>query len=220
MMPGGETPMTDPTPRHDAPTPEVLRALLANQRRLLAFLTRRVGSAELAAELLQDAFVKGVEKGETLRDDESALAWCYRLLRNAVIDRHRRRTTERDGLARLASELESATAAADLEQEVCTCMNELVPTLKPEYADILRRVDLGEGRLESVAAQLGITANNAGVRLHRARQALRQRLEEMCGMCAHHGCLNCTCDPKKITDADQPAAAAHCKNGSGPASAD
>lgn len=192
-------------------TPEALRALLTNKQRLLAFLTRRLGSPELADELLQDAFLKGVEKGHSLRDDESALAWCYRLLRNAVIDRHRRLTTEREALARLAQELSAAPVDADLEREVCTCMNDLVPTLKPEYADILRRVDLGERRLDAVASELGITTNNATVRLHRARQALRQRLEQMCGMCAHHGCLNCTCDQK---------AASHCKSERGPASAE
>lgn len=171
-----------------------LQTLIANKQRLLAFLQNRVGSAELAAELLQDAFVKGVEKGHTLREDESALAWCYRLLRNAVIDRHRRMSVERDALARLAQELGTwPDADRDLEREVCACMNELVVTLKPEYADILRRVDLEESRIERVAAELGITANNAAVRLHRARQALRQRLEQMCGVCANHGCLNCTC---------------------------
>ncbi len=171
-----------------------LQTLIANKQRLLAFLQHRVGSAELAAELLQDAFVKGVEKGHTLREDESALAWCYRLLRNAVIDRHRRMSVERDALARLAQELDAMPDTdRELEREVCACMSELVVTLKPEYADILRRVDLGETRIDRVAAELGITANNAAVRLHRARQALRQRLEQMCGVCAHHGCLNCTC---------------------------
>ena len=120
-----------------------LQTLIANKQRLLAFLQHRVGSAELAAELLQDAFVKGVEKGHTLREDESALAWCYRLLRNAVIDRHRRISVERDALARLAQELGTLPDAdRDLEREVCTCMSDLVVTLKPEYADILRRVDL------------------------------------------------------------------------------
>lgn len=171
-----------------------LQTLIANKQRLLAFLQNRVGSAELAAELLQEAFVKEVEKGHTLRADESALAWCYRLLRNAVIDRHRRMSVERDALARLAQELAALPDAdPDLEREVCACMSELVVTLKPEYADILRRVDLGETRVDRAAAELGITANNATVRLHRARQALRQRLEQMCGVCAAHGCLNCTC---------------------------
>lgn len=193
--------------------PDALRTLLVNKQRLRAFLTRRAGSVELADELLQDAFVKGVEKGHTLREDESALAWCYRLLRNAVIDRHRRLSTERDALARLAHELSTAPVDADLANEVCTCMNDLIPTLKPEYSEILRRVDLSEGRLDAVAAELGITANNAGVRLHRARQALRQRLEQLCGMCAHHGCLNCTCGPEKKSDG-------HCNSEQGPASAD
>lgn len=171
-----------------------LQTLIANKQRLLAFLQRRVGSAELAAELLQDALVKGVEKGHTLREDESALAWGYRMLRNAVIDRHRRMSTERVALARLAHELETLPDAdRDLEREVCACMSELIVTLKPEYADILRRVDLGESRIDRVAEELGITTNNATVRLHRARQALRQRLEQMCGACAQHGCLNCTC---------------------------
>lgn len=197
----------------EALTPEALRALLMNKQRLLAFLTRRLGSTELADELLQDAFVKGVEKGHTLREDESALAWCYRLLRNAIIDRHRRLTTEREALARLAEELSATSIDADLENEVCTCMRDLIPTLKPEYAEILGRVDLGEGRLDTVAAELGITTNNAGVRLHRARQALGQRLEQMCGMCAHHGCLNCTCGHQKKTGDT-------CKTERGPASAD
>jgi RNA polymerase sigma-70 factor (ECF subfamily) len=31
------------------------------------------------------------------------------------------------------------------------------------------------------------------VRLHRARQALRNSLEQACGVCTKHGCLNRTC---------------------------
>ena len=178
-------------PREDA-SPQVLRTLLTNQRRLLSFLQRRVGDAELAAEILQDAFLKAIERGHTLREEESSLAWCYRLLRNAIIDRHRRSHAEQGALDRLAREA-GATVDLALAQEVCACMTELVFTLKPEYAQILRRVDLAEARIDHVAEELGITPNNASVRLHRARQALRQRLEQLCGACAHHGCLNCTC---------------------------
>jgi RNA polymerase sigma-70 factor (ECF subfamily) len=29
--------------------------------------------------------------------------------------------------------------------------------------------------------------------VHRARQALRRRLEESCGTCAEHACLDCSC---------------------------
>lgn len=41
---------------------------------------------------------------------------------------------------------------------------------------------------------LQLTPNNLTVRLHRARQALRDGLEESCGICSQHGCLNCVCE--------------------------
>jgi hypothetical protein len=43
------------------------------------------------------------------------------------------------------------------------------------------------------ASETGMTANNAAVRAHRARQALRRRLAESCGVCAEHGCVDCSC---------------------------
>jgi len=45
-----------------------------------------------------------------------------------------------------------------------------------------------------VAKELGITPNNLKVRRHRARQQLRERLEEVCRTCAKHGCLDCSCE--------------------------
>ena len=76
-------------------------------------------------------------------------------------------------------------------------MRSLLPTLKPEYAAMIERVDLKEQPLSGVAEALGITANNAAVRLHRARIALKRQLERSCGTCATHGCLDCRCgDPR------------------------
>lgn len=59
------------------PTADVVRTLAANHRRFLAFLERRVRSRALAEDILQDAFVRGVNKLDTLRSDESAVAWFY-----------------------------------------------------------------------------------------------------------------------------------------------
>ena len=40
-------------------------------------------------EILQSAFVTGIEKQKTIQDGESVVAWFYRVLRNAVIDHYR-----------------------------------------------------------------------------------------------------------------------------------
>src|SRR5436190_6310187 len=66
-----------------AVSPAVLRILVENHARFLAFLERRVGSRDAAQEILQEAFVRSLSRGGSLRDDESAVAWFYRLLRNA-----------------------------------------------------------------------------------------------------------------------------------------
>ncbi len=177
-----------------SPTAETVKVLVANHARFLAFLAPRVGSAEKAEEILQAAFVKAIERGGELRDDESATAWFYRLLRNALIDDYRHQAAETRALEREAREaLPVAELETGLEKTVCACIKDLIPTLKPEYEGVLRRVELEGASLEETARTLGITRNNATVRLHRARQALRKQLERACGTCTHHGCLECTC---------------------------
>ena len=57
----------------------------------------------------------------------------------------------------------------------------------------LTRDILGEPR-DRIAASMGTTLNNVAVRLHRGRQALRKRLEEMCLTCPVHGFLDCRCE--------------------------
>jgi len=80
-----------------------------------------------------------------------------------------------------------------LRDEVCACVVRLVDTLKPEYAAAIKRVDLDGATVADFGREIGITPNNAGVRLHRAHDALRRQLALSCGTCTLHGCLDCTC---------------------------
>lgn len=169
---------------------DVVARLVGNHRQFLSFLEARLKNRKEAEDVLQAAFVKALEKADTLRSDESAVAWFFRLLRNAVVDVYRKRSREATQSLREGDELPLDT---ELEGEVCRCIDSLLPTIKPEYATILRRVELENARLADVAAELTISPNNAAVRLHRARQALKRRLEQSCGTCATHGCLDCTC---------------------------
>lgn len=169
---------------------DVIARLVGNHREFLAFLQSRLRDRKEAEDVLQGAFVKAIEKVDTLRDDESAVAWFYRLLRNSIVDRHRKRARDaKQG----ESDVDELADDPELERAVCRCIDTLIPTIKPEYATILRRVELEEARLTDVAEELAISTNNAAVRLHRARQALKRRLEQSCGTCATHGCLDCTC---------------------------
>lgn len=183
-------------------SPEIVAILVENHRKFLAFLEKRVGSRAVAEEILQNAYVKVLEQDGELRSDESAVAWFYRLLRNATIDHYRRSGTEKKALAKEAREAtelyEDDPAARDV---ICACMQSLLPTLKPDYAELIEAVDLGEKSITEVATASGMTTNNATVKLHRARRALKERLERSCGTCAEHGCLDCSCGSPKTARA-------------------
>jgi RNA polymerase sigma-70 factor (ECF subfamily) len=167
--------------------------LADHHRRFLGFLEKRVGDRALAEDILQDAFVRSLEKAEAVPPD-AAVPWFYATLRNAVIDRHRREQVRNRRLEAFARELErERDAAGEIDREICACVTRVAAALKPEYADVLARVDVGGASLKEYASETGLTANNAAVRAHRARQALRRRLAESCGVCAEHGCVDCSC---------------------------
>jgi RNA polymerase sigma factor (sigma-70 family) len=173
---------------------EVLAPLVDSHRELLGFLQRQLGDRALAEDILQAAFVKGIERAGQLREGEAVLAWFYRLLRNAIVDHHRRAGASERRLDALARELESTDVPLpDSTAAICRCIEPLVDTLKPEYATALRRVELEGTAVKDFAQEAGITANNAAVRVHRAREALRKQVRRCCGTCAEHGCVDCSC---------------------------
>jgi RNA polymerase sigma factor (sigma-70 family) len=179
--------------REARPDDKTLEVLLQNHRRFLAFLERRVGAQTVAEEILQSAFAKAVEHEDEL-DQDTVVAWFYRILRNALIDHYRRQDVEKRALEKRAYEVSREEyGSAELERTICECFKQLLPTLKPEYSEVLEQVDLGSSSVSEAAKTLGITANNAAVRLHRARLALKSRLKQTCRTCAAHGCYDCTC---------------------------
>jgi RNA polymerase sigma factor (sigma-70 family) len=178
----------------DPRAPEVLRVLVDNHARFLDFVERRVGSRDQAEDILQEAFVRSLTHTPP-EGSASATAWFYRVLRNAITDHFRRQGSRGRALDRFAAESESSTDGPDQELEAfaCACVMELVGTLKEEYGAVLRRVDLDGLSVRGYAEESGITPGNAGVRLHRAREALRRQLARSCGTCVAHGCFDCQC---------------------------
>src|SRR5687768_5739405 len=131
----------EPAPEAAVPlTPDVVATLVANHREFLAFVQRRVGDRAQAEEILQDAFVRSVDKLDTVRD--TAVGWFYRVLRNAIIDHQRRRASASRALDAYAREQGEAGDDEELHRTVCKCVGELAGTLKPEYATALRRIEI------------------------------------------------------------------------------
>ncbi len=177
----------------------VIETLVSNHAEFRKFLSKRLPSESVADDLLQQCLAKAVEKSDTLENNESAVAWFYKVLRNALIDFYRVRASEDKKYEAYLNELVTQGAVQaqppdQLQAAICQCMNRLLPTLKTEYAELIRRIDLNGESPQAVAESLNLKTSNLTVRLHRARLALKTSLERSCGTCTEHGCLDCTCE--------------------------
>jgi RNA polymerase sigma-70 factor (ECF subfamily) len=138
-----------------------------------------------------------MEKSADIRKDESTVAWFYRLLRNAVVDHYRRRASRARAHQIFAAEIPESYEP-EFKAAACECIGEVVSGLKPEYRDAIEQIDLDESSVEAFARSHRISANNASVRLHRARKAVAKHLKAVCGACAEHKCLDCNCRHGKV----------------------
>ncbi len=177
-------------------SPVIEAALTNNHRAFLQFLVRRLGDQSAAEDVLQSFCLRVVRKGAELRDSESVIAWLYSVLRSVLMDHYRSEGARQRREANYAQEqalFGNDRDDLELRESVCDCFRGLLPALRPDYAEVLRRVDLSGDPREKVAADLGITPANVRVRLHRARQALRTALDSCCGSCCEHGFRDCDC---------------------------
>lgn len=170
-----------------------LQAMLMRRREaLLAYIQSKVADRDLAEDILQESLVKALRSAADLREEEKLTAWFYRIVNNAIIDLYRRRSIE---MRYLAQAVDSPDVSAEPEEirSICECLGAIIPTLKPEYAQVIDELDLKGEDPGTVADRHGILRNNLKVRRHRAHAQLRRRLEETCRSCARHGCLDCSC---------------------------
>jgi RNA polymerase sigma factor (sigma-70 family) len=171
---------------------DTMTDLVKMHARFLHFLRARVADAAAAEDILQAAYVKAMQHRDDLRESESVIAWFYRILRNSVTDYYRHNAARSEAMDEWLSTWKE-DYEPELEAETCACIQEVVRDLKPEYRSAIERVDLNGESVESFAKAGSMTPNHAYVRLHRARKAVAKKLTAMCGTCATHNCIDCTC---------------------------
>ena len=148
----------------------VRRALVESHQQLLGFLRRRLGSTEEAEEVLQAFMLRALERSAELRDVRTVRGWLSRILATTLVDHQRRSARRRQREVVMSpDDLDALSIEPDVEldEAVCNCLYKLLPTIKPEYAEVIWRVDLLSEPRDRVAASLGVSLNNVTVRLHR-----------------------------------------------------
>ena len=177
--------------------------------RILQYLSRIAGPND-AEDLAQDVFDK-INSGLGGFQKKSKLStWIYRIATNTAIDRFRsaayKHATEHiviedgadhDPQCVLEDRKPPATDQVVIRKEMSECINEFIDKLPPDYKTVIVLSELEGLAIKEIAEILGISVNNAKIRLHRARAKLKAALNEGCDF-YHDERNTLACDRKQV----------------------
>lgn len=142
---------------------------------------RLTGNEEDARDVSQEAYLRAYRAIRRFRGDAQFSTWMYRITANCAATYLGRRSRHRHEVLdntvpvpdpRTDHDPQLRADAADLRDRLAKALDDLPPRLRSVV--VLRDVyDLPH---ESIAAELGISESAAKVRLHRARNKLREQL--------------------------------------------
>lgn len=144
------------------------------QPRLALFVQRLMQHSDGVEDVLQEVWLdvfKGLSK---LKDTEAFRGWLYRIARDRVAQRHRKRRFQEHPL-------EELVAAADSEEDNFSSripeLEAALRTLNPEHNEVLVLRYLEELSYEEIAAVTSSPVGTVRSRLHYAKNALRATLD-------------------------------------------
>lgn len=171
-----------------ASSPEPIDRLVASLDAFVAFVRRRTGDKELAAEVVQESLGKALASMATLRDEHRVVPWFWQIVRNTMAD-----AVERRGrLEPLPSDLDADAAPPEA---ICSCLSAALDGLPQRQRAAFQLIEFDGLEPDIAAERLGVTVGNLNVIRHRGRLALRDRLEAVCRACADRACRDCDCPP-------------------------
>jgi RNA polymerase sigma factor (sigma-70 family) len=167
-------------------------AVEQEQSRLRSFIRRRVSDPGDAEDILQDVFYELVEAYRLMKPIERVGAWLFRVARNQITDRFRKKKTvlssdlagvEEDGeMLSLEELLPSPDAGPDAAYARSLLLEELEDAIE-ELPDEQREIFMAhefEGRsFKDLAAESGVSVNTLLSRKRYAVLYLRERLREI-----------------------------------------
>jgi RNA polymerase sigma-70 factor (ECF subfamily) len=146
---------------------------------LRAFLRSRVPNESDADDLLQDVFLRVVEKLDSLRQAERIESWVYQIARNAIADFYRRRTSRSEGLEN-AVDPNWKELSTNRNRAVAAWLSSTIGALPKTLREAVRMYEI-EGLSQSeIANCLNISLSAAKSRVQRGRRQLEELLRSSC----------------------------------------
>jgi RNA polymerase sigma factor (sigma-70 family) len=144
---------------------------------LLAYILRRSRSVEDAADVLAETYLIAWQKLDVIPTGDRTRPWLFGVARNLLLKGATRRRSHDALVERRASEMRAARSVrwpvGDTRSEA---LRAALGALSETDREVLTLAAWDGLTPKQIAGVLGVPANVARVRLHRARRRLRRRL--------------------------------------------
>lgn len=175
---------------------EIISRVLQGEQHLYAELVKRyqnfvftitlryTENREDAEEISQDCFIKAYKSLSDFRGASKFSTWLYTIVTTTSITFLRKKRLQTHSLDNekvfaVAENHDSGMNANQVEVKSRTAMvNEAIKMLSPDDAKLITLFYKGEQSLEEIGLIMNLDPNTAKVRLHRARQRLKEKMEK------------------------------------------
>jgi RNA polymerase sigma-70 factor, ECF subfamily len=143
------------------------------QNRLKPFVYRYTKDKALAEDLIQDVFLKVHSKLDQLRESDKIVGWIFQIARNTITDYFRSK-----GKTVNQHDIDWEVESKPLNDCVSSCLTDMVTTLPEKYRHALELTEFRNFSQLDLAKELNISYSGAKSRVQRARQMLREKMNE------------------------------------------
>ncbi len=155
-----------------------------HQRYVFTLALRFAKNREDAQEIAQDSFVKAYKSLAGFRQQSRFTTWLYTIVYTTSMTFLRRKKLEThslddDAVFIRVNNQEDAKQNLAEQKSQSYYINLAISKLLPDDAAILTLFYQGEQSLEEIAAVVKMETNTVKVKLHRARQRLKEKLEQL-----------------------------------------
>jgi len=153
------------------------------QNYVFTLVLRFTDNREDAEEIAQDTFVKAYRSLADFRGDSKFSTWLFTITRTTCLSFLRKKKLNIQSLDNERTSLqvenrESGFNANLVEQKSKHAMlNRAISMLSPDDAQVLNLFYIGDQTLDEIGKIMRLDPNTVKVKLHRARQRLKQKME-------------------------------------------
>jgi len=154
-----------------------------HQRFVFTLAMRFSKSREDAEEIAQDCFIKAYRSLASFQKQSKFSTWLYSIVYTTAMTFLRKKRVDTDSIDDENTYIQLENHSSGLNNNMAETksrsyyLNQAIGQLLPDDAAIISLFYMGEQSLEEIGQTLGMEANTVKVKLFRARQRLKEKLE-------------------------------------------